>query len=68
MYVRENWKDRVVEFPNRFTKSAESTTSVMLTANPGTVTELGTAISAIKMNRIEQGIFDAQLISYMGGF
>lgn len=67
MFYQEQWKDRDVEFPNRFTKSSETSTQVMLTASPGTVTELGTAISANKMNRIEQGIFNANLLAYMGG-
>ena len=67
MFSSQQWKDRNVEFPNRFTKSAESETSVTLTASPGTVIEIGTAISATQLNRMEQGIFDAQLLAYMGG-
>jgi len=68
MYITTQWKDRNVEFPNRFTKSSETTSSVTLTASPGTVTETGTPISSTQMNRMEQGIFDAQLLAYMGGF
>jgi hypothetical protein len=68
MFYKEEWKDRDVQFPNRFTKSAETSSDVTLTANPGTVTEIGTAISANKMNRIEDGIFNANLLAYMGGF
>jgi hypothetical protein len=67
MYETNVWKNRVVQFPNRFTKSGETTTTVTLTANPGTVTEAGTAISSSNMNRMERGVFDAQLLAYMGG-
>lgn len=68
MYNREYWSDREVEYPNRFTKTNESAAVVTLTPDPGFVTELGTAITAGKMNRIDQGVFDAQLLAYMGGF
>jgi hypothetical protein len=67
MYETNVWKNRTVQFPNRFTKSGETATSVTLVANPGTVTEAGTAISSNNMNRMERGIFDAQLLAYMGG-
>jgi hypothetical protein len=68
MFTQMLWKDRNVQFPNRFSKSSETASSVTLTADPGTITEIGTAISAQKLNRIEQGVFDAQLLAYMGGF
>ncbi len=68
MYTTTNWQDRLVQHPNRFTKSAETSASVTLTADPGTVTRVGTPISSTQLNRIEQGIFDAQLLAYMGGF
>lgn len=68
MYSTITWQDRNVEFPNRFTKAGETSSSVTLTANPGTVTTAGTPISSGNMNRIEQGVFDAQLLAYMGGF
>jgi hypothetical protein len=67
MYDMTNWQDRLVQFPNRFTKSAESSSQVTLTVSPGTVTQTGTAISAANMNKIERGIFDAQLLAWMGG-
>lgn len=68
MYETTPWENRIVEFPNRFTKTAESNTEITLTQAPGTVTKVGTAISASNMNKIEQGLFDAQLLGYMGGF
>lgn len=58
-YTKTTWVDRVVAFANRFTKSAETTTSVTLVADPGTVTQAGTTLSATLMNKIEQGIADA---------
>ena len=68
MYTTVIWQDRSVEFPNRFTKAGETSTAVTLTASPGTVTQTGTPISSRNMIRMEQGIVDAQLLTYMGGF
>jgi hypothetical protein len=68
MYSQTTWRDRSVQFPNRYTKSAESSTSVTLTANPGTVTQIGTPLSSNNMNNIEEGIFNANLLAVMGGF
>lgn len=68
MFTQQTWTDRNVQFPNRFTKSAETSSTVTLTASPGTVTNVGTPISSNNMNRLEQGVFDAQLLAYMGGF
>lgn len=59
VYVKTTWKDRIVQFANRFTKSNETPTSVTLTADPGIVTEAGTPLSATNLNKIEQGIADA---------
>lgn len=58
-YTKTTWKDRVVEFARRFTKTNETATSVTLTADPGVVTEAGTPVNAALMNKIEQGIFDS---------
>lgn len=58
-YTKTTWVDRVVQFANRFTKSNETSTSVDLVANPGTVTTAGTPLSAANLNKIETGIFDA---------
>ncbi|QYR20795.1 hypothetical protein KZ483_24045 [Paenibacillus sp. sptzw28] len=58
-YTKTNWLDRAVQFVNRFTKSNETSTSVTLTADPGTVTQAGTPINASNLNKMEQGIFDA---------
>lgn len=58
-YVKTTWVDRIVQFANRYTKANETSTSVDLTSNPGTVTTAGTPISAANLNKIEQGIADA---------
>jgi hypothetical protein len=58
-YSKTTWVDRNVQFPNRFTKSNESGTSVDLAANPGTVTNAGTPLSAANLNKIENGIANA---------
>lgn len=58
-YTKTTWQDRLVEYPNRYAKSGETGTSVTLTADPGTVTQAGTPISAANLNKIEQGIADA---------
>lgn len=58
-YTKTTWKDRLVEFANRFAKSNETATSVTLTPDPGTITEAGTPLSAANLNKIEQGIADA---------
>ncbi len=59
-YAKNTWVDRDVQFPRRFTKTLETSSSVTLTPDPGTVTETGTLVSEVLMNHIEQGIFDAQ--------
>lgn len=68
MYTQTAWLDRNVQFPNRFTKSAETSASVTLTASPGTVTQIGTPLSSGNMNNIEEGIFNANVLAVMGGF
>lgn len=55
-YVKRVWKDRAVEFPNRYTKSGETSTEVTLVSNPGIVTESGTPLNAANLNNIEEGI------------
>lgn len=61
-YTKTEWKDRIVQFPRRFSKSLETSDSVTLTPDPGTITELGTLFSAENMNHIEDGIFQAHKI------
>lgn len=58
-YVKGIWVDKNVQYPNMFTD--ELGTVKTFTANPGTVTNPGTAITAVKMNNIEQGVYDMQV-------
>jgi hypothetical protein len=54
MYNKTNWKDRVVEFPNRY-KDQDNTVHT-LTGDFGTITEIGTDVTAGDLNKIETGI------------
>lgn len=58
-YSKTTWVDRNVQFPNRYDKTLETSLSVTLAPNAGTVTAVGTSISATNMNKIEQGIYEA---------
>lgn len=58
-YSKTLWKDRVSQYPNRYTKQNETTTQVELIADEGVVTEQGTFVNASLLNKIEQGIADA---------
>lgn len=53
-YTKTNWTDRVVQYPNRYTDELANVKT--FTANPGTITEAGTTITASRMNNIETGV------------
>lgn len=55
-YTLTVWKDRLVQNPRRFKKTAETSTSVTLEQDPGVVTEVGTPITATLLNKMEKGI------------
>jgi hypothetical protein len=55
-YVKTAWAPRQGVNLNRFTKSQETETSVVLTPDPEEVTVPGTPFSADNMNHIEEGI------------
>jgi hypothetical protein len=55
-YTKTNWQARQGGNLNRFTKSQETGTSVVLTPNPESVTVPGTPFTAENMNHIETGI------------
>lgn len=57
-YIKTTWVDRVVQFPYRYSKSGETSLEVTLNASPGTVTAAGTAITATRMNAIENGLYN----------
>lgn len=52
-YNKTIWKDRAVQFPNRYAKSGETSGEVTLVSSPGTVTEAGTALNAGNLNKLE---------------
>lgn len=60
-YTKTTWVDRIVQFANRYTKSNETSTEVYLTQSPGTVTQSGTPVNAINLNKMEDGIFYASV-------
>lgn len=52
-YNKTNWLDRIVQYPNRFAKSGETSTEVTLNASPGIVTQAGTLLLATYLNNLE---------------
>lgn len=66
IYSKTNWTDRVVQFPNRYDKSGETSTQVTLAANPGTVTQTGTPLNAANLNKIENAIEELDIMYWMG--
>jgi hypothetical protein len=58
-YTKTNWVPRQGTNLNKFTKSAESSTSVILVNSPDAVSQAGTPFSVENMNKIEQGILGA---------
>lgn len=73
-YTKTVWVDRDVQFPNRFQKVNENSTSVELLPMGGTILQEGTDIDATKLNKIEDGILQASIPSTiyqyknLGGF
>ncbi|MDR0586037.1 MAG: DUF6273 domain-containing protein [Treponema sp.] len=61
-YTKTNWLPRLGTGLNKFAKSAETSTSVVLANTPDAVTQAGTPFSVENMNKIEQGIYDAHQI------
>lgn len=53
-YVKTVWKDRKVEYPNRYTNQDDEV--VTLVRAPGEIQEEGTKVNAEKLNNIEDGI------------
>jgi hypothetical protein len=58
-YTKTAWVPRQGTNLNKFTKSAETSTSVILANTPDAVTQAGTPFSVELMNKMEQGIFDS---------
>lgn len=57
-----NWKDHVVEFPNRFTKD-EAEGFLTLERAPGTVRQQGTPQSATNFNTMDLAALEAMLMA-----
>lgn len=55
-YTKYTWTDRVVQYAARYLLSLVSGTTYDFTAVPGTVTNVGSYVSASIMNNIESGI------------
>ena len=53
-YNKTNWKDRIVQFPNRY--KDQDNNIITLTQDPGEVAQDGTLVEAEIMNNIENGI------------
>lgn len=47
------WQDRIVEKPRTFIQTSNADGSITLTPSPGTVTQIGTPVSAANLNGIE---------------
>lgn len=56
-YVKTNWKDRIVEYPNRY--KDQNGNIIELTQEPGNVVEEGMIIDAEKLNHLEDGVYQA---------
>ena len=57
-----NWKDHVVQYPNRYAESSLGGGMVQLTPEPGTVRTEGTPQNAANFNRMDLAAFEAMLI------
>lgn len=60
-YIKTEWKDRIVEYPNRYTD--QNGVVHILSPSPGIITEEGTPITAVDMNKLEEGVRLGQLAS-----
>lgn len=57
-----NWKDQVVQYPNRYDKSDLGGGQVQLTPAPGIVRQEGTPQNAANFNAMDLAAFEAMLI------
>ena len=69
-YAKTTWKDRNVQYPNRFTKTDNADGTVTLNVAQGSIIEQGTPVNAANLNNIELGaeaISDATYFKEVGG-
>lgn len=52
-YIKTEWKDRVVDNARTYTVQNNSDGTITLIPAPGTITEEGTPVNAVNMNKIE---------------
>ena len=55
-YTKTTWVDRNVQYPNRYTITTIDGDTEEFTAEPGTITQAGTQVTAANMNNIEDGV------------
>lgn len=58
-YTKTDWKDHIVETPNKYKSVANADGTITLTKQEGNIVTQGTAMSATNMNKIEQRIYTA---------
>lgn len=58
-YEKTEWKDHIVEYPNRYRQVQNPDGTITLSKDPGNVVQQGTPLSAANLNKMEQGIYDA---------
>lgn len=69
-YSKTTWKDRNVQFPNRFTKIDNADGTTTLNVAQGSIIEQGTPVNATNLNNMELGIeavSDATYFKEVGG-
>ncbi|CAK7059457.1 MAG: hypothetical protein EUB_03423 [Eubacterium sp.] len=61
MFSFKNWKDHIVQFPNRkkIVDNGDGTSNV--TSEPGEIIQTGDPLNATNMNRIEKAILDSHI-------
>ena len=55
-YIRLNWKDEVVEYPDRYTETDAGGGKVTLTPAPGETIQTGTPLSATNFNKMDEAL------------
>lgn len=58
MYNKTEWKDHIVEYPERFIISTNQDETSTITKAQGQIMQDGTPVNAKNLNKIEQGIFE----------
>lgn len=58
-YQKTEWKDHIVETPNKYAQTANADGTVTLTKREGNVVQSGTPVSASNLNKMENGIAEA---------